>query len=290
MDSEKTVSNPPGPTNFEEWLATRPNLSLGSRRKYAAVIRMFKRARDPVTIEGVGNFLTKHKQRHVKAVLILYCKFLAKPDIVTELRDMRIKYPKKPPRTIPDLDEFLTVIKACDKETRNMATFLLYTGCRCQEALTVRLKDFNKDGSVTIRDIKSEGKYREIHLPDDYYQELMLYLVQEKGVLDNQTIFYSNYEGSRETHRADFYTKLNAVALKKLGRGIQTHDFRRFCASFLFDQTENLEFVNRIMGHSNIQTTHKYTQYAKKRQDLRKSKELLSGLRDRQNKTAAKPA
>jgi integrase len=290
MGLQNDVSNPHEITNFDEWLATRPDLSAGSKKKYAAAIRMFKRSRDGVSVEGLGNFLSKHRHRHVKAALLLYCKFLAKTDIAAELRDMRVKYSRNPPREIPGFDDFLTVINSCDKETRHLSLFLLYTGCRCQEALTVKLKDFNREGAVMIRDIKVEGKYREIHLPDDYFQELMNYLIHEKGVLENQTIFYTGFKGSRETHRADFYTKLNTVALRKLNRPIQTHDFRRFCASFLYDKTGDLEFVNKIMGHSDISTTHKYTQYAKRARNLKRSKGILGELRTRQNKTAAAQA
>jgi len=287
MDKETGVSNPAGSRTFDKWLESRPDLSRGTRRKYAAVVRMFGRSRDGVSVAGLGNFMSNHKQRHVKAALILYCKFLAKPDIAAELRDMRIRYPKKAPHAIPDLDEIMRVLEACDQETKHIGLFLLHTGCRIQEALTVKLNDFDEAGKVTVRDIKTEGKYREIYLPDKYFAELMDYLVHNKGVLGNQRIFYSSRKGSLESLRADFWDKLNAVSNRKIGRNLPTHDFRRFCATYLYNKTHDIEFVNRILGHSDISTTHKYTQYARQDQDLKKSKQILGGLRTRQSKTGA---
>lgn len=279
MESENSVSNPPSSRTFDEWLAGRPNLAAGSRRKYARVARSFERSRDPVSTDGMASFLSKHRQRHVKAGLILYCKFLAKPDIAAEIRSMKVKYRKRPPRAIPVKDELLSVANACDHETRHIALFLMYTGCRCQEAFTVKLSDIAKDGKVTIRDIKTEGKYREVYLPDDYYQELMDYLTNGKGVLGNQRIFYENRKGSGDSLRADFYDKLNEVAIRKIGRPIQTHDFRRFTASYLYKKTRDIEFVRRILGHSGIETTQRYVKYAVGPDDLKRSKQLLSGLR-----------
>lgn len=290
MVEEIGVSTPADSRTFEEWLDARPDLAAGSRQEYARAIRMFKRSRDEVSVEGLGNFLDKHKQRHVKAALLLYCKFLVKPDIAAELREMKIKYRKGKERELPDLDDIFTVVDACEPETRYMALFLLYTGCRCQEALTVLLKDLEKGGQVTVRDIKNVDKYRTIYLPDDFFGSLMDYLTNIKGIHANQRIFYTDCPGTPLTHLKDFYHKLNEVAQKKIGRGLQTHDFRRTCATILYKRTHDIEYVRRILGHSSISTTHRYTKYAVRPQDLKKSKQILSGLRSQQNTKEGAPA
>lgn len=284
---ERPLSSPPCLLGFEAYLNGRPDLAEGSRKRYLEVIKLFTKRDLALTIERASAFMSKHRSHVTKASLIHYARFLNRRDIITELKEIRLKIPEPKPREIPSYDEFMRVIEALPKEERFISLFLLHTGARCREAMMMTLENI-ENGRLKIPDVKGK-KWRIIELPDAFHSELMMYLNEDKGILALEPLFYSHLKSSLNGKRKRFWKKLSNKSQKIIGKGIGTHDFRRFNGTYLYEKTRDIQLVNRMLGHTDIKTTMVYTKYVDKSIDLAKTKKILSELGTQQSKTETGP-
>jgi site-specific recombinase XerD len=158
----------------------------------------------------------------------------------------------------------------------SMAIFLLHTGLRLSEALSLRLDDFQiteRKGLVTVRQGKG-GKSRSVPLNTEARKAMKAWLeVRPEGGgtflwigLENET---SEALSGRSVQRALLRLGQSA-GLERLTPHVLRHSF----AKNLVDAKVGLEKVAALLGHSNLNTTRIYV--TPNQRDLEQAVELVS--------------
>lgn len=160
---------------------------------------------------------------------------------------------------------------------RVMYTALYHGGLRRKEVTNLRKSDISFAGGY-IRLERTKGEhvrlvplsdrlyvYLYVHLeilagnvvekPDPYY--IRLYHLRDKGKLDEALVFPSGRSG-KVIGDIRFAIRRAKTALQ-IEKRIHPHMFRHSFASHLIDEDVNLRTVQKLLGHSNIQTTEIYT-------------------------------
>lgn len=154
-----------------------------------------------------------------------------------------------------------------NRKQRDIALFTAYlgTGCRVSELVNIDIKDVSFETSSFIVKRKG-GDEQEIFMPVQVENELLLYMeerIKNENAKDD-AVFISRL-GKR----------MSAQAVEKLLKkycltvGItdsdktRPHALRRTFACNLIADGVDIKMVAELMGHKNIEVTHKYyTQYA----------------------------
>ena len=142
---------------------------------------------------------------------------------------------------------------------------LLRMGLRCSELCGLRWEDIDLDaGTMTIRQAltsengtiyidapKSQNSTRRLSIPED----LLARLKEEQGsgyiaMLNNRHIT-PNHFGDRQMEA--FYNAMKVPAEQRLS----PHELRHTCGTLLYEQTKDIYFVSRFLGHSDINITTK---------------------------------
>ncbi|OQB13769.1 MAG: Tyrosine recombinase XerS [Firmicutes bacterium ADurb.Bin193] len=175
-----------------------------------------------------------------------------------------------------DLAEYL------NRKQRDIAIFIAYlgTGVRVSELVNLNIYDLCFDTSSFIVTRKG-GEQQEIFMPVQVEQELLAYLEQRKKInaADKNALFVSR-TGKRLTIGAvernlKRYCYTAGVMHKDKTR---PHALRRTFACRLLEDGVDIKMVADLMGHRNIEVTHKYyAQYASKaRKEIMRNFEILS--------------
>lgn len=168
-----------------------------------------------------------------------------------------------------DLTEYL------NRKQRDIALFTAYlgTGCRVSELINLDIKDVSFDTSSFIVTRKG-GDEQEIFMPVQVENELFTYMeqrIQNENAKDD-SLFLSRL-GKRMTPQG--VEKLLKKYCATVGifdpDKARPHALRRTFACNLIADGIDIKMVAELMGHRNIEVTHKYyTQYA-----IEKRKEVM---------------
>lgn len=180
-----------------------------------------------------------------------------------------------------DLSEYMR------RKKRDVALFTTYlgTGCRVSELINLNLDDIDFDTSSFIVTRKG-GEQQEIFMPVQVENELFEYM-QEREKMDNlkdpQALFISR-QGKRLTVSSveSVLKKYCATVGITHPDKIRPHALRRTFACNLLADGVDIKMVAELMGHKNIDVTHRYyAQYAeKRRKEIMRSFELVDIKRD----------
>lgn len=161
---------------------------------------------------------------------------------------------------------------------RDIAIFISYlgTGVRVSELVNLNIQDICFDTSSFIVTRKG-GDEQEIFMPVQVENELFKYIEERKsldGIKDNNALFISR-QGKRMTVSSvekmikKYCTAAGIIDPDKS----RPHALRRTFACRLLEDGVDIKMVAELMGHKNIEVTHKfYAQYnsAAKRDVMRK--------------------
>lgn len=282
-----------GLEKFAEFLTDLAPVGPATARKYLAVVRGLLAKSEKFSVDQAAQYVKKKNRIYVRAAVVKFIEFLEHEGIVQEdekrtseevLAGMISRLPKvkEPParsREIPESQEILRVIDAFDKDDRMIARFMLYTGCRVHEAVGVKVKDINfVNGNITIYGKgRLRKKPRPGKIPMDYAADLEAY-AKSLGLLEGEYVFWPDSKAKISSRATMFRDKLREISLEILGRPMGTHDIRRFYGSYLYEQTRDIQLVQKTLGHSKIETTQKYTQFATREQQLNQARDIMSRL------------
>lgn len=156
---------------------------------------------------------------------------------------------------------------------RAMVCFLLSTGCRAEEIVSIKVKDFDIDNQ-TIRVLGKGKKERIIPMYPEVKRVILKYLCMSgtKWTSSHQGLLFCQDEGNLRNKpiltRSLRYQIKNILSDSGLtDQGYSTHSFRHTFAVNCIRAGMNLAYLTQILGHSNPETTKIYVQLLP--QDLR---------------------
>lgn len=192
----------------------------------------------------------------------------------------RLKEPAHRERYLSAAEE-QSLLKALRPDMVPLVRFCLITGARVSSARRLRWADIDYGaGTITFRDVKSnrEGERHTIPLTN----EARVLLTNERG---NHALYVFTYEcrrsrgqrrrGERYPFSKNGWRKLWTAALAAAGiEDFRFHDLRHTAATRILRKTGNLAVVQKILGHSNIETTTRYAHVVM--DDMRAAMEAVS--------------
>lgn len=132
--------------------------------------------------------------------------------------------------------------------------FLLFTGCRRNEALTLQWRDVDLDrGVASLRDAKSGPRPLQLSEP------ACALLALRKRIDGNPYVFTGHVEGG---HLVNLRKPWMRIAERAELDGFRLHDLRHTFASYAVMSGLTLPALGRLLGHSQAQTTHGYSHWA----------------------------
>lgn len=156
-----------------------------------------------------------------------------------------IKYEKKPPRFLTK-DEVTLLLSHSSPQLKPILTFMLNTGIREGERARLRWEDV-QGNKLLVRSSKTKS-FRSVPLNKEAREAL-------KEIKRNGEYIFSNKDESPTIH----IKKSLKNACRKAGlKGVTPHTLRHTFASHLIMKGVDLRTVQRLLGHSNIQTTMIY--------------------------------
>ena len=261
-------------TDFFNDLQNVRSRSRNTVLAYQRDLKLFSKFLD--SCEDLGflyQFMTKHKlssrsqARMISSIRTYYRFCQRKGDRIPDLNKLRPPKPKARLPLVLTLEDFeklmdASVVENTYKTARNHITLVLLfgLGCRVSELVQMNLMDYH-ESDAWIRVEGKGGKERLIPLTDYLLGELRVYLRQFRPYLakKNETSILVNDRGKRPS-RVDVWRWLDAWS-KKAGfdKTIYPHQFRHACATVLLESGVDLRSIQKLLGHSSIQTTQIYT-------------------------------
>lgn len=153
-------------------------------------------------------------------------------------------------KTLSDTDIDKLIAGATNKLTKDLITFLIYTGCRKGEALN--LKWGNVDLQNNVIAIKSTKTKNDRHIPISEPLKAIL-----DGIKKNQDSLYVFERNGAKIgdFKRSFHTACRNAGLKDL----RIHDLRHVFASKMVMNGTSLYITGELLGHKTPQMTKRYT-------------------------------
>lgn len=182
-------------------------------------------------------------------------------------------------------NDFKSIISAVDsqKETvmkiRDKAILLTFmtTGMRETALMNIEMSDVDmKNRTLSIID-KGTKPHKYI-INDVLYKALSEWIkyrwVYNNDIFEDQHLFLSKNRKPLSTVGiagiVQKYTKIG------IGKKLSPHKLRAGFATILYDKTQNIEFVRKAIGHSNIATTQRYI--VTKGEERKEAADIIEGI------------
>ncbi len=150
---------------------------------------------------------------------------------------------------------------------RLVLMFLYYTGIRLSEIVNLRWEDMDfQRGMIHLKAAKGE-KERVIFLHDKLKKFIEYFNIKDGGF-----VFLSNL-GKKYDKRTIQVIVRNAAKKAKITKTVSPHTLRHSFATHLLEAGADIRHIQKLLGHSNLQTTQIYTHVANK--DIKKLAVLL---------------
>lgn len=168
-----------------------------------------------------------------------------------------IKHPEAIKRSFTSVE--VDALKCACKSNmdRAMLEVLLSSGVRCEELCNLKWRDINfitKDVYV----IEGKGNKNRVTMIDDVTKK---YLLEYRAELkfESEYVFAVRYNGVIKQRTTDsVWRKLKMIANRAQVNEVNPHKFRRTFATTLYKRGLDLRMIQKLLGHSNINTTMIY--------------------------------
>lgn len=163
-----------------------------------------------------------------------------------------------PPRALPEVEEarLAAAVRGLPLMWRTLFTVLLDTGLRAGEVTGLRVRDLEwTPGAEGLRVQGKGGRWREVPLlPGMLCRALLRRLVHGKS--GEAFVFPGRREGPLTVRAVErrFAAVCEAAGITKA----RVHDLRHTCATRLVNRGVDILAVQRLLGHSSVQTTQRY--------------------------------
>ncbi len=153
-------------------------------------------------------------------------------------------------KTLSDSDIDKLIAGATNKLTRDLITFLIFTGCRKGEALNLKWDDVDlQNNIIAVKGTKTKyDRYVPISKP---LKELLRGIEKKDGCL-----YVFNDKGAKlGNFRRSFMTACRNAGLKDM----RIHDLRHVFASKMVMNGTSLYITGELLGHRTTQMTQRYS-------------------------------
>ena len=174
--------------------------------------------------------------------------------------DQKITLPRpKRNKTLPDIltiGEIKKLIENTSNIKHKLIIKLLYgCGLRVSEIINLKKDNLNfEEGLIHIKLAKGK-KDRFVKIPDSLVEGLTNYCKLNGG----EVLFPSNRGGKLTTATVQSILK-NAGRKAKIKKRVYPHLLRHSFAAHLLEQGTDLRIIQKLLGHSDVRTTQRYTQ------------------------------
>ncbi|MHB1755575.1 MAG: tyrosine-type recombinase/integrase [bacterium] len=153
-------------------------------------------------------------------------------------------------KTLSDSDIDKLIASATNKLTRDLITFLIYTGCRKGEALSLKWENVDLNNEVMA--IKATKTKHDRHIPISGHIKTLLTGIAKIDGCD----YVFNIDGKKiGNFRKSFMTACRNAGLKDL----HIHDLRHVFASKMVMGGTSLYITGELLGHRTTQMTKRYS-------------------------------
>ena len=150
---------------------------------------------------------------------------------------------------------------------RLILMFLYYTGIRLDEIVNLKWEDIDFDRDTIHLKITKGSKDRILFLHQNLKQFIMMFNLRKDGL-----IFLSNF--GKKYNKRTIQVIVKSAAMKAgIKKRVTPHTLRHSFATHLLEAGADIRHIQKLLGHSNLQTTQIYTHVANK--DIRKLANLL---------------
>jgi integrase/recombinase XerD len=203
-----------------------------------------------------------------------YLKWSGSPQKIPRLKEPQLVLPRFTAQQIRQLVTWKPKGKY-QRRLHLLVLFLLDTGCRITEALTLRVRDLDMENLLVLLDGKGR-KQRLVPISFELRKALFRFIKETGRKLDS-LLFASRNEtrlGRRVVLR-DVKLLCNRLGFKAPARTL--HAFRHTMATNYIRRGGSVAALQRILGHSSITTTMRYVHV--QTEDLQAVHERVSLLR-----------
>lgn len=246
--------------DYQLWLEEK-DLSRTTIGSYLGAVKVFGSTN--VSTESMRDYIKKNIDNQEPTSLLTMMRFLnsyakfSKQHIEWE-KVVRLipKHQRKFHATIND-EEYKKIKEARFEiedwvyERNNlMMDFLLYTGVRVSELISIKIVDFQ---NYTIFNVIGKGnKFRQVFCPEVIGKKVL------KRAKKSKVYLFTNYKGEQLTRAMIAQIIQQRGYLSGICKPISPHTFRRTYATRSYNKGTKLTTIQKLLGHTTILTTESY--------------------------------
>lgn len=261
--------------NFEEWMNNNTSLLPRSKSQYLKIIKMFLRSYDGITIDNINKFLREKHGHFYRFAFRYFFMFLEREKNYSSIVKIR-RMPRKRHGVYAKKERLKDLIYQISKDNfRIVALIQYYTGARPHDVLGMRKEDFRVEevegSGLTLHLIMKAMVEHTAEIPFPEAKEIIEFV--KKSHKEYPFLIGKSKDFTRWiNNNYRYYYKEIRIASEMIGlKGFRPHDFRRNLANDVYKGTKDIYLTKEILGHKRIETTVRYLEGLKKKEEIRKA-------------------
>lgn len=168
---------------------------------------------------------------------------------------------------VNDLLEQPDIKKPNELKDKAMLELMYSSGLRVSELINLKLSNINFPEKI-LKVTGKGSKERIVPIGDFAMEYLLLYMNRVRNVsrFKNSNYLFINTKTGKPYSRQSFFKKIKYYAMKAgITKKVSPHTLRHSFATHLLENGADLIMVQKMLGHTNIETTQIYTQVTTQR-------------------------
>jgi len=172
---------------------------------------------------------------------------------------LKMKEPKRKIKTLTR-EQAQIIHQACNNIRDELMIRIMYEGgLRATELLILWIEDFNiNDNSITVRKSKTKsGEKRKVYISIETMNQFQEYIIDYHTTEVDTNQVFINLRGKNKGDPIKYWTLQALIRRisKKTGIDFTAHMLRHSYATNLHDKRMEVSVIQKLLGHSQVQTT-----------------------------------